>query len=80
MRTILSPAERIRNARVQEIMKAKGTSTQGEKASQIKEKQVNQGNKPMYLTPIQMDKVKELQKEQGMTRDEAVAWALDNIK
>jgi len=79
MRTILSAQERIRNARIKEIMKAKQVSNEDKKVHQIKEKQVNQGNKPRYLTSTQMDKVKDLQKE-GMSREEAVAWALENIK
>ena len=76
---ILSPAERIRNARVKEIMKAKQVSNEDKKVSQNQKEGVNQGNKPRYLTSTQMDKVKDLQLE-GMSREEAVSWALENIK
>lgn len=73
MRNLLSATERARNERLRQLY------LQRTKASQNPNKQVNQGAKPLYLTPTQMDKVKELVKE-GMTREEAVDWALDNIK
>lgn len=79
MRIILSPAERIRNARIKEIMKAKQVSNEDKKASQNQNKGANNEDKPRYLTSTQMDKVKDLQRE-GMSREEAVAWALENIK
>jgi hypothetical protein len=72
MRTILSPAERIRNARVKEIMEAKRTPTQREKASQNQNKVGN----PLHLTQSQMDEVKELIKSQGIERQDAVKLVL----
>jgi hypothetical protein len=68
-----SMAERIRNERV------KALYLQREKASQIKDKGVN-NEKPRYLTQEQMDKVKDLQREKSLTREEAVKIVLGNIK
>jgi len=68
-----SMAERIRNERV------KALYLQREKASQIKDKGVN-NEKPRYLTQEQMDKVKDLQREKSLTREEAVKIVLKNIK
>ena len=73
MRPILTNAERQRNARVKELL-ANRT-----KVPQNEEKGVNQGTKPMYLTPAQFEKMKDLQKE-GLSREDAVDWVLENIK
>jgi len=73
MRNLLSATERARNERLRQL------HLQRTKASQNQNKGLNQEAKPRYLTPAQMDKVKDLQRE-GMSREEAVKWALDNIK
>lgn len=68
-RPILNNAERQRNERLRQLH-AQRT------------KVPHESNKPpqtKYLTQAQMDKVKELVKE-GLTREEAVAFAIDNIK
>jgi hypothetical protein len=72
MRMILSQSERIRNARVKEIMQAKRTLTQREKVQQNQNKVGN----PLHLTQSQMDKVKELMKSQGLERQDAVKLVL----
>jgi hypothetical protein len=74
MKNLLSATERARNERLRQL------HLQREKASQNQNKVVNQGNKPRYLTADQMDKVKTLQREKEMTREEAVAWVLENMK
>lgn len=72
-RPILTNAERQRNARLKELL-ANRT-----KVHQNQEKGVNQETKPMYLTPAQFEKMKDLQKE-GLSREDAVDWVLENIK
>lgn len=67
-RAIINNAERQRNARVRELL-----------ANRTKVSQNQNNTPPTRLSAEQMDKVKELVKE-GLTREEAVKWALDNIK